>query len=116
MDSCCVSQHTMKIILSFTEPIVLMNRCVYREMFLCLDTCGVSGPESVPLHRGVGPECHEHGVGRGDDGVGHLAAAEPAQQRRLGGLAVVQRHVVVGALLVGLQLERVEDLQRQVLT
>ena len=55
--------------------------------------------ESPPLHGGVRLEDHEHLVAGGADRVRNLAAAEPPQHLRVGGVAVVEDHVVVGALL-----------------
>ena len=55
--------------------------------------------EAFPLHRGVRLEDHEHLVAGGADRVRHLAAAEPPEHLRVGGVAIVQHHVVVGALL-----------------
>lgn len=69
-------------------------------------------PEPVPLYRRVRPERHQHGVLGGEDGMRCLGAAETAQQRIVRGVAVVERDVVVGTLLVRLQLERVEHLRK----
>ena len=41
----------------------------------------------------------------GNEGVGQLGAAEPAQYLPIRGVAIVDDDVVVSALLVGLQLE-----------
>ncbi len=65
--------------------------------------------EAPPLHGGVGPEDEQHPVPAGHHRVRHLGAAEPPERRVVRGVAVVQHHVVVGALLVGLHLELGED-------
>ena len=52
-------------------------------------TCVVPGSEALPLHGRIGFEDHEHLVGGGHDGVGHLSPAIPAQLGGLGAGAVV---------------------------
>ena len=59
----------------------------------------------LPLHRGIGFEDQQHCVLVGNQRMGELRPTKPAQYLLVCGVAVVDDNVVVGALLVGLQLE-----------
>lgn len=74
-------------------------------------TCGVCGVEALALHRGIGDEAQVNPVARGDEGLGKLAAAEPAQNGHLVRVAVKRLQVIVGAFLVLLDLELVKRLR-----
>lgn len=69
------------------------------------------GLEAFPLHRGVRDEAQVHPVGRGDELLGDLAAAQAAQDGRRVAVAVEGLQVVVGALLVLLYLKLSEALR-----
>ena len=71
----------------------------------------MQGLEALPLHRGVRDEAQVHLVARGDQRLGDLAAAQPAQDGRRVRVAVKGLQVVVGALLVLLDLKLVERLE-----
>ena len=76
----------------------------------------MQGLEALPLHRGVGDEAQVHLVARGDQRLGDLAAAQPAQDGRRVRVAVKGLQVVVGALLVLLDLKLVERLETETQT
>ncbi len=76
-------------------------------------TGGVRCVEALALHRGVRVEGHEHGVAARDDRVWHFGAAELAEAARPDVVTVEDLHVIVRALLVRLQLEVIENLQRK---
>ena len=54
------------------------------------------------MDRSVGLEHEEQGVLGGDEGVGQLGAAEPPHDLLVGGVAVIDHNVVIGALLMRL--------------
>ena len=59
----------------------------------------------LSLNRCIRFEDQQHRVLMGNEGVGELGATEPAQYLPVRGVAVVHHDVIIGALLVGLQLE-----------
>ena len=59
----------------------------------------VLGRKASPLHGGVRFEDHEHLVAGGSDRMRNFAAAKPPEHLRVGGVAVVEDHMIVGALL-----------------
>ena len=67
--------------------------------------CTVTALESLSLHGGVGLEYHEHLVGGSNDGMRYLCTAVTTEPIGVWGTSVVQNHVVVRALLVGLHLK-----------
>lgn len=71
------------------------------------------GLESFSLHRGVGDEAEVHFVGRGDQLLRNLAAAQSTQNGCLVAISVEGLQVVVRTFLVLLDLKLVEGLEKQ---
>ena len=70
--------------------------------------------ETFPLHRSIGVECHKHGVAARYDRVRHFGSAELAEAAGQYIVSVKYLHVVIRALLVGLQLKVVKYLKTTV--
>ena len=67
--------------------------------------------ETFPLHWSIGIECHKHGVAARYDRIWHFGSAELAEAAGQHIVSVKYLHMVVRALLVGLQLKVVKYLK-----
>lgn len=71
--------------------------------------------KALSLNGSVRFEHEEHFIAGRDDRMRKFAAAEPSQCLLIRGVAVVEDHVVIGALLMWLHLEFGKHLQRSVI-
>ncbi len=85
---------------------------IYSEFEACY-TCGMRGMETLPLDRGVGVERQVHLVPTSGDWTRGPRATELAKTASSRTLAIKYLHMVVRALLMGLQLEVVEHLEQK---
>jgi len=73
-------------------------------------TRAVSGQKSFTLHRSVAFEGQVQLIGRGHYGVWDLGTAKSSERLRIRGGPVVERDMIVRALLVRFHFECVEEL------